>query len=266
MNPRTLTIALLTLLLCLPAVGQEQKKQDESMQGKNTFSRFYNVMPKEGHARQLEEGLKKHMAFHRQHGDNSPWYVWTVETGPQFGSYLVGTMGHQWSDFDKMEEMGEADAADVEANIVPHVQHATSSIWMYRGDISPAPEGKPSKFTQVVHYALNPKGVQDFENVIKQINKAMMELPAAERGNPPMIYQLYSGGKGPRIAIVFDRDSWGAFAPSGTPVMKALKKALGEQTANDIMNSGLKAVRYSETEILRLRPDLASPPAGGMSQ
>jgi len=268
MNPKQLAAPLLALLVTVQVLGQQPSMQQQPPGGQpaqarpTTVARFYSVMPKEGHAKQLEQGIKNHMAFHRQAGDKSEWQVWTVETGPSVGGYVVGTLGHQWTGLEQME-LGPKDAADVEVNIAPHVQRVSSSIWLFRGDISPGPEGKPSKFAQVTHYVLRPEGVQDFENVVKQINDAIGKVPAEQRGGPPpMLYQLFSGGEGPRLALVFSRNSWGDFAPRGTTVMQALQQAFGNEKAQQIMQSGGKAIRYAETEILRHRPDLSSPVAG----
>ena len=267
MNPKHLAAPLLTAILSLHAFGQQPSPQQrpagpQAQARQVTVARFYSVMPKEGHATQLEQGIKNHMAFHREAGDKSEWHVWTVESGTNIGGYVVGTLGHQWADLEQME-LGPKDAADVEANIAPHVQRASSSIWIFRGDISPAPEGKPSKFAQVSHYVLKSEGVQDFEAVVKQINEAMGKISAEQRGGPPpMLYQLFSGGEGPRFAVVFPRNTWGDFASRGATVMQALQQVFGQQKAEQIMQSGGKAIRYVETEILRHRPDLSSAMAG----
>jgi hypothetical protein len=39
--------------------------------------------------------------------------------------------------------------------------------------------------------------------------------------------------------------------------MEALAKAYGQQKAQQIMQSGGKAIRHTDSEILRLRPDIA---------
>jgi hypothetical protein len=269
MNPKHLAAPLLTLVLSVQVLGQQPSTQQRQPGGQPaqarqmTVARFYSAMPKDGHVKQLEEGIKNHIAFHRQAGDKSEWHVWTVESGPSIGSYVVGTLGQQWADFEQME-LGPKDAADVEASIAPHVQRVTSSIWIFRGDISPAPEGKPSKFAQVTHYVLKAEGTEDFESTVKQINEAMGKVPAEQRGGPPpMLYQLFSGGEGPRFAVVFPRETWGDFAPRGATVMQALQQAFGQQKAQQIMQSGGKAIRYVETEILRHRPDLSSPVPSG---
>jgi hypothetical protein len=247
-----------------PALQQARAGGQQTQNNQNTVARFFSVTPKGGQAQQLEEGIKKHIAFHRANGDQSDWYVWMVETGPALGSYLVGTLGHQWKDFEGME-LGPKDGADVEANITPYVQHVSSSIWTFRGDISPAPEAKgaPAKFLEVEEFFLRPEGTQDFENTVKQVTQAMNRVPEQQRGGkPPMLYELREGGEAPRTALVFSHENWADFTPHGVTVMQALQQAFGQQKAQQIMQTGGKAIRYTETQILRYRPDLSSPAAG----
>jgi len=271
MTFKNLATLLVVIAFAFVAVGEGRPAQQQGEAGgqqthanQNTMARFYSVMPKGGQAQQLEEGIKKHIAFHRANGDQSDWYVWTVETGPALGSYLVGTLGHQWKDFEGME-LGPKDGADVEANITPYVQHVSSSIWTFRNDISPAPEekGAPAKFLEVEEFFLRPEGAQDFENTVKQITQAMNKVPAQQRGGkPPMLYELREGDEAPRIALVFPHENWADFEPHGVTVMQALQQAFGQQKAQQIMQTGGKAIRYTETQILRYRPDLSSPVAG----
>jgi hypothetical protein len=247
-----------------PPLQQGEASGQQSRANQNTVARFFSITPKGGQAQQLEDGIKKHIAFHRANGDQSDWYVWTVETGPALGSYLVGTLGHQWKDFEGME-LGPKDGADVEANITPYVQHVSSSIWTFRSDISPAPEdkGAPAKFLEVEEFFLRPEGTQDFENTIKQITQAMNKAPAQQRGGkPPMLYELRQGGEAPRMALVFSHENWADFGPHGITVMQALQQVFGPQKAQQIMQAGGKAIRYTESQILRYRPDLSSPATG----
>jgi hypothetical protein len=271
MTFRHVTTLLLALAFGIPALGegrpawqQGETGGQQSRANQNTVARFYDVVPKAGQAQQLEEGIKRHIAFHRANGDESNWYVWTAETGPALGSYLIGTMGHQWKDFEGME-LGPKDGADVEANITPYVQHVSSSIWTFRSDISPAPEekGAPPKFLEVEEFFLRPEGTQDFENTVKQITQAMDKVSAQQRGGkPPMLYELREGGEAPRIALVFSHENWADFAPHGVTVMQALQQAFGQQRAQQIMQTGGKAIRHTENQILRYRPDLSSPGPG----
>ena len=261
MQRKSLVIATMALAIGVPAAAQSTG--GGQMEGHpTTVARFYNVTAKEGHASQLEEGIKKHIAWHRGAGDKGGWHVWNVATGPGMGGYVVGTLGRTWEGLEQTE-MGAEDEADVAITIAPHVENVTGSIWVYRGDISPAAEGgSPATFAQVIHYYLRPEGVPVFEGVIRQISQSMMKLPAEQRApSPPMIYELMAGGQAPRMALVFNRDGWGDFAPSGVTPLQALEKAFGQEKAREIMKTGAQGIRYTETEILRYRADLSSPAA-----
>jgi hypothetical protein len=251
-------IAITALFIGVPAAAQQPAEERAA-----SVARIYTAMAKDGHTAQLEDGMKKHFAWHRNAGDQGGWHVWNVITGPEAGSYLVGTFGRSWADLEKTS-MGEKDHADVLANIAPHASQVTNRIWVFRGDISPRGEGDPpTRFTSVVNFHMKPEGLPVLEGVIRQVTDAMMKLPAQDRGvSPPMIYQLVAGGEGPRLAMVYSADSWADMEPRGTTPLQALEKAYGEEEGREIMMSALKGIRYIDSQILQYRPDLSSPAAG----
>jgi hypothetical protein len=51
-------------------------------------------------SQQYEAGRKKHMAWHKSQNDPWSWHKWEVLTGPNTGSYVVGTFGHNWKDME----------------------------------------------------------------------------------------------------------------------------------------------------------------------
>lgn len=272
MKRQHIVTALAVLTIGVPLAARQQQTTPPSQEQRQpttsaaqqreerptTVARFYNLEAKDGHAMQLEEGIKKHMAWHRAAGDTGSWHVWNIATGPMMGNYNVGTLGRTWKGLEQTD-MGAKDQADVTANITPHVESVSGTVWIYRGDISPAAEQPPSPLALVIHYYLRPEGVRVFENAIRQVTGAMMKLPEGERANPPMIYELMAGGEGPRLAMVFSADGWGDLAPRGNSPLQALEKAFGADKAGEIMRTGGQTIRHMESEILRYRPDLSSP-------
>ena len=90
-------------LLCLPALAQETP---------GTVARIGVFEPKPGAAAQFEQGRKKHFEFHRKENDTWSWFTWEVISGEHEGTYITGTFGHQWKDFDAWEKLDRADTAD----------------------------------------------------------------------------------------------------------------------------------------------------------
>ena len=79
------------LLLALPVVAQEDS-------GNVAEVVCNKVQP--GKNSQFEEGVKKHLDWHRRQNDSWTWVAWQVITGEDTGTYCWGTFGHNWEDFD----------------------------------------------------------------------------------------------------------------------------------------------------------------------
>ena len=88
----------------------------------------YATTPKPGMTKQLEEGRKRHMDFHRKQNDTWTWQVWQIETGESTGSYFSTSFGHSWQDLDAWEQkMGTADTADGAVNLSPYAASTTAN-------------------------------------------------------------------------------------------------------------------------------------------
>src|SRR5271165_7142071 len=118
----------------------------------------YLSTPKAGMVKQLEEGRKKHMEFHRKQGDSWTWLIWEIMTGENTGGYYSTTFGHSWKDLDAWEtKMGTADTSDGQNNLSPFVSSQTATIWMILKDSShPGSMTEPSKMAEINHFLLKP--------------------------------------------------------------------------------------------------------------
>ena len=67
------------------------------------LARIYFVDPKPGMAGQLEEALKTHLEWRKQHNDSWTWATFHVVNGDNFGQYGIRSGGHTWADLDAYE-------------------------------------------------------------------------------------------------------------------------------------------------------------------
>jgi hypothetical protein len=80
----------------------------------------YRVLPKPGHAKQLEAALAAHAKkFHR--GDHA-WRVGQVLSGPDGNMYHITEGPTSWTAFDGRGDLGAEHTKDYEANVAPHVE------------------------------------------------------------------------------------------------------------------------------------------------
>ena len=220
----------------------------------------YASVPKPGMIKQLEEGRKKHMDFHKKQNDTWRWEIWQVETGENTGNYLSTTFGHSWKDLDAWEtKMGAADTADGEVNLAPYISSTTASIWMVLKDASRTPPGNETpKMAQVNHFLLKPGKDADFNSIIRKINDAI------NKSDWPVHYTWYAlqdGGEGPHYALLVYLNGWADMAEPNPSFDAMLEKAVGRHDAESLMHSFDETIRREWTETIRFRPDLSYIPA-----
>src|SRR6476660_1106439 len=98
-------------------------------------ARITILAPKPGMQKDLEEGYKRHLEWHRSNADKWTWYGWIVTTGPRFGYLVDGTFDHEAADFDTPVSPAE-DAADNAKNVFPYASVAGTAFYRMRPDLS----------------------------------------------------------------------------------------------------------------------------------
>jgi hypothetical protein len=156
----------------------------------------YVSTPKPGMVKQMEDGRKKHMEFHRKQNDSWTWLIWETMTGENTGAYLSTTFNHSWKDLDAWEtKMGTADTADGAVNLSPYFTNTTASIWMALKDASHSGSmTEIPKMEEVNHFLLKPGTESDFNDAIRKINDAIVKT---SWGVHYTWYALQDGGEGP---------------------------------------------------------------------
>jgi hypothetical protein len=169
----------LALLLLIAAVAAAQENR--------MFARITVIAPREGLARQFEEGYKRHLDWHRDAGDRWTWYGWTVATGERLGWFIDGTFDHAAEDFDAAVEPA-GDVADNEKNVVPFGRFVSSSFYRLRADLSRLPTERldaPLATFTMVH--VRPEKQAAFEKALASRDLLVFEQLA---GGPHPSYLL----------------------------------------------------------------------------
>lgn len=154
-------------------------------------ARITILAPNSGMQKDLEEGYKRHLEWHRSNGDKWTWYGWTVITGPRFGYLIDGTFHHDRADFNAPVAPAE-DAADNAKNVFPYAHVAGTAFYAQRDDLSRG-DAKllEAPFALLATIEVVPGRERDFEAVTKKL--------AADRA----CFQLLAGGTHPTYLLVF---------------------------------------------------------------
>jgi hypothetical protein len=241
---------MLVMLGALSAAGQEEGA---------TLGWVFFDKPKAGMEQQYEEALKAHMAWHGQQKDTWEWHTWLEVNGEELGSFVIGTFGHTWEEFDARTEFQAKDAADAVGRLGPYSQTVTNAIDVYRADLSRPPEGEaPLPLMSVVLFNLKVGAESDFTHYIRKVHEAIGKT------NWPTRYiwrQLVNGGDLPQFILILPRKNWAGFKPPEKSFQAMLEEAYGREEAASLLRLYRKSVRSVRNSILQHRPDLSYVPA-----
>jgi hypothetical protein len=215
-------------------------------------------VPKPGMADKYEAARKKHNGWHKAQKDTWTWNTWEVISGEESGTFITGTFGHAWKDFDGHEKFQHDDSIDFGKGIGPTLAHVHTSYYVRRADLSLSPPSgnPPPPFIFVTFFLLKPEGLNDFIETVKKVNEGIKKTNYPQSG-PSAFFQLVNGGEGPLFVLVGDRANWAAFAPNEKTLDAMMEEAYGKEQGAAILASGRKAMRSTRTETLAYRADLS---------
>ena len=127
----SLTVAVVALTVA-PAVAQAPPP--------DSVSQVFRQKVAPGMVDKYEAGRKKHMAWHKAQGDPWTWNTYEINTGPDTGSYLIVSSGHQWAELDTWTaKFGEGDTADANVSMAGAQAGSQMSFWMQLNALSRLP-------------------------------------------------------------------------------------------------------------------------------
>ncbi len=178
---------------------------------------------------QFEQARQKHFQFHKSKGDTWTWETQQVMTGPNTGTYVVSTCGHNWKDLDVWDEkMAKEDAADANASMGQYLQHNELQLFLYRSDLSTAPPHQPpSHLTAVTIYRLKPGMAEQFTSTIRTLMQAIMKDESFPKTGGWL--QLVNGGEAPTFVLLNSRQNWAEYAPRDKNVRDLAVAAYGQE-------------------------------------
>ena len=247
---RTILAAVFALSMAGVAGGQAAKP---------TVGQYFVSKPKAGNVQAFEAGRIKHMAFHKNANDAFTWLTWQFMSGPELGSYFIGTGGHAWKDFDGRDKFEAEDSADVAVNVGPFTESTRNAFWVYRPELSLSEEGtEPAKFLAVLEFLVKPEGVPSFNEAIMKINEGLKKtnnVTTRSRWSA-----LASGDDGPRFALVQERNSWAEFEAGPKSLPQMLEEAFGKDEAANLMKKVSNSYWHYKSYILQYRADMSYRP------
>jgi len=131
-----------------------------------SVTRFF---PKNDKIIEFEKAVKNHAQ--KYHNGDFKWRTYTVETGPDAGSYQMIEGPATWEQVDKRGTLGAEHTTDLYKNLMPTVEKTTQIFISYREDLSSVPLTDFSDKISVVRVFPKPGKSMQVENNIKTIKK-----------------------------------------------------------------------------------------------
>lgn len=244
------------ILMVLAAAGlAPAPAAAEPAAGRAAF--LFGYVPKPGERAHFAAGYRRHLQWHRRHGDPLAWYGWFVTGGDRLGMFIDGSFGVPFAAFDKRVDPA-GDRADAIKNFAASAKPAFRSAYVVRPDLStgrPLKARRPSKSMQVFYYTLRPGAAARFESVVRAARETLLRMPDAPAHT---WYKRVEGGRQPVYLLMVARDGWASYAGFRQTLAQLASRAdasgSGRPERLDRLHASVGAVR---SEIWTYRADLS---------
>ena len=213
-----------------------------------------NVRVKPGDVEKFETALKRHWTWHEKQGENWSYFVWTVSSGKNEGTYQIGSFGHTWKEVDESDSLVAGTPGPDED---PEPYHLTTeeSYFRYRPDLSSgSPTKQPLAIASVTRILLKPEALQDFEVSLERIKTLLSGVDG-----PALLaqwYELITGGDRPQFLLIEQRSDWAGL--DGTGELDALRTGIDKsKLPEDTLKTFWSSIRSISSETWHYRSDLS---------
>jgi hypothetical protein len=235
---------IILLFMALPLFGLAQNKTLVS------GSRYF---PKTGKVNLFEKALAVHAQ--KYHKGDLKWRVYTIETGPDAGGYMVVEGPTNWDGIDKRGDLGAVHTKDWETTVQPHLSDRTSTMYLtFRENISTAQLGDYSDKISINHLFFKPGYFADV-----QANLLLLKKVWEADGSTIAVYEASLSGE-PQFAVVTrykqglkERD---VVNPTAFPAR--FDKANGDGSFAKYLSLVKESIAHQWTEILYHKPEMDS--------
>jgi hypothetical protein len=199
------------------------------------YARIAVLRPHDGKTVEFEAGYIRHLAWHRQAGDNWVWYGWSVTFGERQRWLVYATFGHSAASLDNPVSPAE-DERDNVLNVAPHVEYMGNALYEYLPGLSRGTgEPQPTARIELTTVDLAPGAAKAFE--------AALSAGQSTLQGETLWYRMVAGGAAPRYVRLRPQ-----------PSLSALLEGRNERALPDGVSH---LITRKTVEILTLRPTMS---------
>ncbi|MES2649695.1 MAG: hypothetical protein V4717_22645 [Bacteroidota bacterium] len=234
-------------LFLFPFIGFAQTRNVLSVQ---------RVFPKVDKVAEFEKALANHAQ--KFHSGTWKWRVYQVESGPDFGGFMIIEGPNTWDEFDHRGDLGADHMGDWNKSIAPFIiQQGSSDYLAFNEQLSNVALTDYSKWISINHIFYNPGYASATEDIVVLLKKIWINEKEAVA-----VYNANSSGE-PQYAIVTRYKQGLKEKDAGTMLLRGnmkdrFIKANGADGYTDFLEQYRKAISKQWSELLSFREDLSS--------
>jgi hypothetical protein len=172
----------ISLLLLLPLLGIGQTKSVI------TSNRLFARNDKAG---DFEKALSNHAK--KYHTGDVAWRVWSIQSGPDAGGYMITEGPTTWSTLDSRADISAEHTADWETNVLPLTEGAgQSGYYDFQADLSTVQLTDYADKIIINHMTAKPGKIIDTKSLIQKLKKVWV----ADKESVAVYSVAYSGEPG----------------------------------------------------------------------
>jgi hypothetical protein len=235
---------LFFLLLLLPVLGTGQTK---------TVLTSNRIFSKNDKAAEFEKALANHAQ--KYHKGDVAWRVWSIESGPDAGGYMVTEGPTSWSTLDSRADISAEHTADWEKNVLPLTMGAgQSGYYDFQADLSTVQLTDYSDKIVINHITAKPGKVNATKTLIEKLKKTW------EAGNESVaVYSTAFSGEPGYITVTRLKNGLKELASDyRKPMSDRYNEANGAGSFDTWLKDYADIVQSRWSELLTYKPLLSS--------
>jgi hypothetical protein len=235
---------LFFLLLLLPLFGIGQTK---------TMLTTNRVFVKNDKVSEFEKALANHAQ--KYHTGDVKWRVWSIESGPDAGGYMITEGPTNWAILDSRGDLGAEHTADWEKNVFAHTTGKAQTAYSdFQADLSTVQLTDYADKIIINHMTAKPGMVVKVQDLIKKQKKVW------EAGKESVaVYSVAFSGEPGFTTVTRLKDGLKELASDyRKPFAERFNAAHGAGSFDKWLKDYADAVQNRWSELLTYKPDLSS--------
>ena len=235
---------MLSLFLLIPFLGFSQAK---------IVINSTRVFPRQDKLAEFDKALAAHAQ--KYHTGNWKWRVWSIQSGPDAGGYMISEGPDSWADLDGRGDLGAEHTADYQKNVAPlTTDKGSSSYGEFQADLSTVQLTDYADKIVINHMIAKPGMIGAIPELIKKLKNAWQAS-----GQSVAVYlSVASGDPGYTTVTRLKGGLKELAADYRKPLKDSYNAANGAGSFDLFLKDYADAVQSRWSELLVYKPDLSS--------